>query len=71
MFVGDDSQKEDWKCYDWEFYFVLIEVCGLRNLLFLYVVLYDKYLCYQMLVFIYCGVEVVEEYWQMFDVVFV
>ena len=28
MLSGDDSQKEDWKRYDWEFHLALIEACG-------------------------------------------
>ena len=50
MKVGDDSQKEDWKRYDWEFHLALIEACGSQNLLSLHTVLYDKYLRYQMIV---------------------
>ena len=49
MLSGDDSQKEDWKRYDWEFHLALIEACGSRNLISLHSVLYDKYLRYQML----------------------
>ena len=32
MLAGDDSQKEDWKRYDWEFHLALIEACGSQNL---------------------------------------
>lgn len=67
MLAGDDSQKEDWKRYDWEFHLALIEACGSRNLLSLHAVLYDKYLRYQMLVLTYRGAEAVEEHRQMFD----
>ena len=67
MLAGDESQKEDWKRYDWEFHKALIEACGSRNLLSLHAVLYDKYLRYQMLVLTYRGEEAVEEHRQMFE----
>ena len=67
MLEGDDSQKEDWKRYDWEFHLAMIEACGSKNLLSLHAVLYDKYLRYQMLVLTYRGEEAVEEHQEMFD----
>ena len=67
MLVGDDSQKEDWKRYDWEFHLALIEACGSQNLLSLHSVLYDKYLSYQMLVLTYRGEEAVEEHRKVFE----
>ena len=67
MLAGDDSQKEDWKRYDWEFHLALIEACGSKNLLSLHSVLYDKYLRYQMLVLTYRGEEAVVEHREMFD----
>ena len=67
MLVGDDSQKEDWKRYDWEFHLALIEACGSQNLLSLHSVLYDKYLRYQMLVLTYRGEEAVEEHRKVFE----
>ena len=67
MLAGDESQKEDWKRYDWEFHKALIEACGSRNLLSLHAVLYDKYLRYQMLVLTYRGEEAVEEHREMFE----
>ena len=67
MLEGDDSQKEDWKRYDWEFHQSLIEACGSRNLLSLHAVLYDKYLRYQMLVLTYRGEEAAREHREMFD----
>ena len=67
MSSGDDSQKEDWKRYDWEFHNALIQACGSRNLLSLHAVLYDKYLRYQMLVLTYRGQEAVEEHRDMFE----
>lgn len=67
MLSGDESQKEDWKRYDWEFHLAMIAACGSRNLLSLHAVLYDKYLRYQMLVLTYRGEEAVQEHRQMFD----
>ncbi|MDP5220210.1 GntR family transcriptional regulator [Ruegeria sp. 2205SS24-7] len=67
MLGGDDSQKEDWKRYDWEFHKALIQACGSTNLLSLHAVLYDKYLRYQMLVLTYRGEEAVEEHRRMFE----
>ena len=67
MLAGDDSRKEDWKRYDWEFHLAMIEACGSRNLLSLHAILYDKYLRYQMLVLTYRGADAVEEHRQMFD----
>ena len=69
MLAGDDSQKEDWKRYDWEFHLALIEACGSQNLLSLHSVLYDKYLRYQMLVLTYRGEEAVEEHRKVFEAV--
>ena len=67
MLEGDDSQKEDWKRYDWEFHLALIEACGSRNLLSLHAVLFDKYLRYQMLVLTNRGQVAVQEHKEMFD----
>lgn len=67
MLSGDDSQKEDWKRYDWEFHKALIQACGSRNLLSLHAVLYDKYLRYQMLVLTYRGEKAIEEHRDMFE----
>ena len=66
LLSGDDSQKEKWKQYDWEFHQALISACGSRNLLDLHAVLFDKYLRYQMLVLTYRGEEAVKEHEIMF-----
>ncbi len=65
MLSGDDSQKEDWKRYDWEFHLALIEACGSRNLISLHSVLYDKYLRYQMLMLTHRGQEAADEHKKM------
>ena len=67
LLTGDDSHKEDWKRYDWEFHLALIAACGSKNLLSLHSVLYDKYLRYQMLVLTYRGKEAVDEHQKMFE----
>ncbi len=65
MLTGDDSQKEDWKRYDWEFHFALIAASGSKNLLSLHAVLYDKYLRYQMLVLTHRGLDAALEHRQI------
>ncbi|MGB1156155.1 MAG: GntR family transcriptional regulator [Alphaproteobacteria bacterium] len=67
MLAGDESQKVDWKRYDWGFHLALIEACDNKNLLSLHAVLYDKYLRYQMLVLTYRGEEAVDEHREMFQ----
>ena len=67
MLSGDDSHKEDWKRYDWEFHLALIEACGSRNLISLHSVLYDKYLRYQMLMLTHRGQEAADEHKQMLE----
>ncbi|WP_170765806.1 GntR family transcriptional regulator [Ruegeria lacuscaerulensis] len=67
MLSGDESQKENWKRYDWEFHKALIQACGSKNLLSLHAVIFDKYLRYQMLVLTYRGAEAVEEHKLMFQ----
>ena len=67
MMAGDETQKEDWKRYDWEFHQALISACGSKNLLSLHAVLFDKYLRYQMLVLTYRGHEAVQEHREMFE----
>ena len=67
MLSGDDTDKELWKRYDWEFHLALIEACDSKNLLDLHRTLYDKYLRYQMLVLTYRGEEAVNEHKAIFD----
>lgn len=64
---GDETEKELWKRYDWEFHLALIQACNSQNLLNLHAILYDKYLRYQMLVLTYRGEEAVEEHRLMFE----
>ena len=67
MLSGDDSHKEDWKRYDWEFHLALIEACWSRNLISLHSVLYDKYLRYQMLMLTHRGQEAADEHKKMLE----
>lgn len=64
---GDDSQKETWKRYDWEFHQALISNCKSANLLSLHATLYEKYLRYQMLVLTNRGEVAANEHRAMLD----
>jgi len=64
---GDESQKETWKRYDWEFHLALIEACGSANMLSLHSILFDKYLRYQMLVLTDRGEAAAAEHKAMFQ----
>ena len=49
MIAGDETVKEQWKRYDWEFHQALIMACGSRELMTAHAAVFDKYLRYQML----------------------
>ncbi len=67
LLEGDDTEKETWKRYDWEFHQALISSCASANLLALHATLFEKYLRYQMLILTYRGKEAVEEHQAMFE----
>lgn len=67
LLKGDESEKETWKRYDWEFHQAMIAACNSKNLLSLHSIIYDKYLRYQMLVLTYRGEDAVKEHKGMFD----
>ncbi|TRD16251.1 GntR family transcriptional regulator [Palleronia caenipelagi] len=67
MLSGDESEKVQWKRYDWEFHETLIRACKSSNLLALHARLYEKYLRYQMLVLTYRGEDAAEEHRKMFE----
>ena len=67
LLKGDESEKETWKRYDWEFHQAMTAACNSRNLLSLHSIVYDKYLRYQMLVLTYRGEDAVKEHKGMFD----
>ncbi len=49
MMAGDETIKEQWKRYDWEFHQALISAGGSRELMASHASVFDKYLRYQML----------------------
>lgn len=67
MIGGDQSEKELWKRYDWEFHQALISACNSTNLLSLHSTIFDKYLRYQMLVLTYRGAKATEEHRTILD----
>jgi len=67
MRSGDESEKELWKRYDWEFHKAIIQACNSHNLLQLHAIIYDKYLRYQMSVLKNRGDEAASEHKAMFD----
>jgi DNA-binding GntR family transcriptional regulator len=67
METGDESEKETWKRYDWEFHQALVQGCNSTNHLHLHSILYDKYLRYQMAVITYRGKAAASEHKAIFD----
>ena len=55
MRVGDRSQTELWKRYDWEFHQALISACGSQILMATHAAVFDKYLRYQMIALSFRG----------------
>jgi len=43
MLAGDETPKELWKRYDWEFHRSLIQASNSHNLLSLHATIFDKY----------------------------
>ena len=66
---GENSQKELWKRYDWEFHLASIKACSSQNLLSLHSTIYNKYLRYQMLVLTYRGEAAIDEHHEIFNAV--
>ena len=67
LLEGDESSKEKWKQYDWEFHQASIQACNSKNLMALHAIIFEKYLRYQMLVLSYRGAEAVAEHKDIFD----
>lgn len=67
MLSGDDSSKETWKRYDWEFHLATIQACQSQNLLDLHSIIYDKYLRYQNLVLTHRGEVASREHADLLD----
>jgi len=67
MLSGDETEKEIWQRYDWEFHLALIRACNSNNLLALHALLFGKYLRYQVLMLTYRGEIASIEHKAIFD----
>lgn len=67
MMAGDETIKEIWKRYDWEFHQALIRACGSRELLESHAAVFDKYLRYQMLSLTFRGETAAAEHRALLD----
>ena len=67
MQSGDQTEKETWKRYDWEFHQAMIWACNSKNLLSLHSTIFNKYLRYQMQVLTFRGQEAANEHKNMLD----
>ena len=64
---GDETVRETWKKYDWEFHQALISACGSAELLTVHGIVFDKYLRYQMRLLTYRGEIAAREHKQLLD----
>jgi DNA-binding GntR family transcriptional regulator len=62
MQSGDETVREVWKQYDWEFHQALIRACGSRELLSIHGTIFDKYLRYQMRTLTFRGAAAAAEH---------
>jgi len=62
MEAGNQSFKEAWKRYDWEFHQELISACGSRELMTAHAAVFDKYLRYQMMALTFRGRVAIDEH---------
>jgi len=67
MLDGDHSQAQTWKRYDREFHHELISACGLSALLETHATIYDNYLRYQIVAFIFRGKIAADEHRSMLE----
>jgi DNA-binding GntR family transcriptional regulator len=67
MIAGDESVKEQWKRYDWEFHRTLVMACGSSELIEAHAAIFDKYLRYQMLSLTFRGEAAVGEHRALLD----
>jgi DNA-binding GntR family transcriptional regulator len=67
MLAGDESIREQWKRYDWEFHQALISACGSRELIAAHAAVFDKYLRYQMLSLTFRGDTSAREHHEMLN----
>lgn len=62
LIAGDLTEIDVWKRYDWEFHRALISACGSSALLETHAAVYDKYLRYQMITFVFRGEIATQEH---------
>ena len=67
MQEGDETVKERWKQFDWEFHQALILGCGSRELLTVHRIIFDKYLRYQMRALTFRGSPAAREHRDLLD----
>lgn len=67
LVAGDDSGTQQWKRYDFEFHQALVSACGSRSLLDLHAGIYERYLRYQMVFFIFWGPTSIGEHRALLD----
>lgn len=64
---GDDSGTLQWKRYDFEFHQALVSACGSKALLDLHAGIYERYLRYQMVFFVFWGPASIGEHRTLLD----
>ncbi|UIJ72650.1 GntR family transcriptional regulator [Aurantimonas sp. HBX-1] len=62
MLAGEPVERAVWKGYDREFHLALIAACGSQELIDAYVGVYDHYLRYQMVAFVFRGAVASDEH---------
>jgi len=67
LLAGDDSGTQQWKRYDFEFHQALVSACGSKALLELHAGIYERYLRYQMVFFIFWGPTSIGEHRALLD----
>lgn len=67
LLTGDDSVTQQWKRYDFEFHQALVSACGSKALLDLHAGIYERYLRYQMVFFIFWGPTSIGEHRALLD----
>lgn len=67
LIAGDLTEIDVWKRYDWEFHRALISACGSSALLETHAAVYDKYLRYQMITFVFRGEIAAQEHQKLLE----
>ncbi len=67
LLAGDESGTQAWKRYDFEFHQALVSACGSKALLDLHAGIYERYLRYQMVFFIFWGPTSTEDHKALLD----